>query len=89
MKEKKWSRYLWIASSIYMILGFFNIMFAWLGLICFLVPLLIALLHGEKTYCNRYCGRGQLFDLLGNKLSLSQKKICHDFCAAKGFVMAF
>ena len=56
---KHWYDYLWIASLAYLILGFFNIMFAWLGLICFLVPLFISLSTGSKLYCNRYCGRGQ------------------------------
>ena len=36
---RHWYDYLWIASLTYLILGFFNIMFAWLGMICFLVPL--------------------------------------------------
>ena len=36
--DRHWYDYLWIASMTYLILGFFNIMFAWLGLICFLSP---------------------------------------------------
>ena len=44
--------------------------FAWLGLAFFILPLLIAIIGGSKT-CNRYCGRGQLFELLGSKLKLS------------------
>jgi len=71
-KQKRWYDYLWIASALYLTLGFFNILFAWLGLICFFVPLLIAIFKGNKAYCNRYCGRGQLFELLGGKLKLSR-----------------
>ena len=37
-KNKHRYDYLWIASLIYLILGFFNIMFAWLGLACFFIP---------------------------------------------------
>lgn len=75
MKQKKrWYDYLWIASALYLLLGFFNILFAWLGLICFMVPLLIAVFGGGKTYCNHYCGRGQLFELIGGRLGLSRKK---------------
>ncbi|MDR0616147.1 MAG: 4Fe-4S binding protein [Synergistaceae bacterium] len=59
MKKKKWHDYLWIASSAYLILGLFNIMSAWLGLICFVTPLAISALGGGKAYCNKYCGRGQ------------------------------
>lgn len=74
MNKKKWYDYLWIFSSVYLILGFFNILFAWLGLICFITPLTISLIKGDKAYCNRYCGRGQLFSLLGEKFGLSRKK---------------
>lgn len=68
---KRWNDYLWLFSSFYFIMGFFNIMFAWIGLICFVMPLTISILGGGKAYCNLYCGRGQLLNLLGNKLHLS------------------
>ena len=31
---RRWYEYLWIVSLAYLILGFFNILFAWLGLLC-------------------------------------------------------
>ena len=74
MNKKKWYDYLWIFSTIYLILGFFNILFAWLGLICFITPLVISIFKGNKAYCNKYCGRGQLFSLLGGRFGLSRKK---------------
>ena len=76
-------------SAAYLILGFFNILFAWLGLICFVVPLLISIGKGNKAYCNRYCGRGQLFDLLGNKLGLSRKKDIPAFLRSRWFRYGF
>lgn len=72
--KKRWYDYLWIVSSVYLVLGFFNILFAWLGLICFIVPLAISLIKGNKAYCNKFCGRGQLFELLGGRFGLSRKK---------------
>ena len=78
-KAKKWYDYLWIVSALYLILGFFNILFAWLGLICFFVPLAIAIISGNKAYCNRYCGRGQLFQLLGDRASSSRNGSAMDF----------
>lgn len=72
--KKKWYDYLWIASLTYLILGFFNILFAWLGLLCFFIPLLISVIGGTKGYCNRYCGRGQLFSLLGGRFGLSRRR---------------
>ena len=93
MKKKRWNDYLWIASTVYLILGFVNIMFAWLGLICFLVPLGISIFKGNKAYCNSFCGRGQLFDLLGNQLKLSRKKDMPGFLKSKwvryGFLIFF
>lgn len=88
-KKKVWNDYLWIASTIYMFLGFFNIMFGWLGLICFIVPLVISIVNGNKAYCNKYCGRGQLFDLLGNKLRFSRQKDMPGFMKGKFFRYGF
>lgn len=73
-KKKHFREYLWILSSIYLLLSLFNLMFAWLGMICFITPLVISVMKGNKAYCNKYCGRGQLLDLLGNRLKLSRKK---------------
>ena len=88
-KKKSWNDYLWIFSLTYLILGFFNIMFGWLGLICFIVPLVISVVKGNKGYCNKYCGRGQLFDILGNKLRLSRKKDMPGFMKSKLFRYGF
>ena len=60
MKKKHWYDYLWIWTIVYFALGFFNILFAWLGMIDFMVPLFYAIIGGNKAFCNRYCGRGQL-----------------------------
>ncbi|MBU3105167.1 4Fe-4S binding protein [Clostridium gasigenes] len=90
MKNKKnWYEYLWIASSAYLVLGAFNILFAWLGLICFLIPLIISLTGGGKAYCNSYCGRGQLLSLLGNKFNLSRNKPIPKWIKTKYFRYGF
>ncbi len=88
-KHKPWYEYLWIFSVLYLLLGFFNILFAWLGLICFLVPLFISIVRGNKAYCNKYCGRGQLFELLGGRFGLSLKKIPPKFLRSKWFRYGF
>ena len=85
--KKHWYDYLWIASLLYLFLGFFNIMFAWLGLICFLVPLAISIATGSKLYCNRYCGRGQLFSILGKKLHLSPNREIPGWMKSKAFLL--
>ena len=89
MNKKKWYDYLWIFSTLYLLLGFFNILFAWLGLICFVTPLLIAIIRGNKAYCNKYCGRGQLFSLLGGKFGLSRKKDMPRWMCSKYFRYGF
>lgn len=89
MRTKNWYDYLWLVSALYLILGFFNILFAWLGLLCFFIPLLIALIKGNKSYCNRYCGRGQLFELLGGHLKLSRNKDIPEFLRKKWFRYGF
>ena len=88
-KIKKWYDYLWIVSIAYLILGFFNILFAWVGLLCFFIPLLMDLFGKEKVYCNNYCGRGQLFNILGTKLKLSRNKSIPKFLRAKWFRYGF
>lgn len=89
MKHKRhWYDYLWIVSVLHLVAGFFNILFAWLGLLCFFIPLLIAAISGSKAYCNRYCGRGQLFALLGG-LGLSRRKDMPRFLKSSYFRYGF
>lgn len=87
--KKRWYDYLWVASLAYLILGFFNIMFAWLGLLCFFIPIIISVAGGGKAYCNRYCGRGQLFALAGGRFGLSRKKDPPKFLKSKWFRYGF
>ena len=87
--RKHWYDYLWILSTLYLALGFVNILFAWLGLLCFFIPLLMALLGKEKGYCNRYCGRGQLFALLGGQLGLSRNRPVPRWLKSRWFRYAF
>ncbi len=87
--KKKIIDYMWIISCIYLSLGLFNILFAWLGLLCFLIPLIISVAGGGKAYCNKYYGRGQLLDLIGNKLKLSRNKSIPSFLRSKWFRYGF
>lgn len=52
-RNKKWSDYMWLVSATYFTLGFFNIVFAWLGVICFLIPLIMAIFGGGKGCWSR------------------------------------
>lgn len=88
-QNKSIFEYLWIFSSIYLILGFFNILFAWLGLICFMLPLLFSIFGKGKVYCNKYCGRSQLFNILGKNLKLSKNRDIPGFMRSKWFRYGF
>lgn len=91
MKQKKahWYDWLWIVTPIYFGLGFFNIFFAWLGMIFFCLPLVIAIFGGSKKYCNRYCDRGQFLSLLGGRYALSRNKPTPRWMYSKWFRYGF
>lgn len=88
MKTKKtWKDFIWILSVSYLILGFVNILFAWLGLICLFIPIILAGIQGEKSFCNTLCGRGQLLALIGSKLSPNRNM--PRFMVSKSFRYSF
>ncbi|MDH6368024.1 MULTISPECIES: 4Fe-4S binding protein [unclassified Breznakia] len=87
--KRKWNEYLWIVSVIYLVLGFINILFAWLGLICFFIPLVVSLSKGNKAYCNTYCGRGQMLEILGRKYEFSQQLLSPKYLRKKVFRYGF
>ena len=87
--SKKWYEWLWIWAIIYFSLGFFNILFAWLGMIDFLVPLGFAIFGGTKGFCNRYCGRGQLLMKLGSSCNCSRNKPTPKWMYSKWFRYGF
>lgn len=88
-KQKRWYDYLWLVSILYILLGFVNILFAWAGLLCFFIPLILSITTGHKSYCNKYCGRGQLFNLLGGRLGLSRNKDIPGWMRSKYFRYGF
>ena len=65
--KKHWYDYLWIASLSYLILGFVNILFAWLGLICFFLPLAISI--------TAIAAEGSCFPCWGENLASPAKKM--------------
>lgn len=89
MKTKHWYDYMWIWTIVYFALGFFNILFAWLGLIDFTLPLLFAIFGGNKWFCNHMCGRSQMLALVGGKLKCSRNKPTPKWMSSKGFRYGF
>ena len=72
-----------------MVLGFFHILFAWLGMIDFLVPLIFAIVGGNKHFCNTYCGRGQLLRVMGTHCHCSRNKTTPKWLSSKWFRYGF
>jgi len=89
MRKKHWYDYLWLWSILFFVLGLFNILFAWLGMIDFMVPLCFAIFGGNKNFCNRYCGRGQLLTVLGKNAKRSRGKCAPRWLASKWFRYGF
>lgn len=48
-KTQHWYDYLWLWPIIYFVLGFFNIFFAWLGMIDFMVPVLFGTVWRQQA----------------------------------------
>lgn len=89
MIKKRWYDYLWLWSILFFMLGFFNILFAWLGMIDFFLPLIFAIFGGNKFFCNNLCGRGQLYLKLGDKLKISRNKPTPRWVYSKWFRYGF
>ena len=89
MKRKHWYDYLWILTPIYLGLGFFNILFAWLGMIFFILPLFFAIFKGNKQYCNRYCDRGQFLQKVADCFHFSMNKPAPKWMRTKIFRYGF
>lgn len=76
--KKKWYDYLWIASLTYLLLGFLNILFAWLGLLCFFIPLLMAVAGGKKDIVTAFVDVDSCFSCWVDGLDCPGKRISHD-----------
>ncbi|MCR4892776.1 MAG: 4Fe-4S binding protein [Lachnospiraceae bacterium] len=87
--KKHWYDYLWIWTIIYFVLGFFNILFAWLGMLDFMVPLLFAIFGGNKFFCHHLCGRSQLLTIIPKTFDCSRQKPTPGWMASKPFRYGF
>lgn len=88
-REKRWYDHLYMVTPVYLALGFFNILFAWIGLIFFFTPLVISAVGKGKVYCNSFCDRGQFLALLGDKFGLSRNKPTPKWMRSKAFRYGF
>ena len=68
---KNQTSYLFIITIIFFTLGFFNIIFAWLGFLCILLPFVLLAKDKKKTWCQSYCPRASLYTILFKGRSLT------------------
>lgn len=68
-----WRDNLYIVTILFFILGFVNIIFAWLGFVCMILPFVFLAKDKKKTWCQRYCPRAGLFRKVFNGRSLTGK----------------
>lgn len=59
--KKKWTSKLYIVTILFFALGFLNIIFAWIGFVCMIIPFVLLAKDGKKTWCQNYCPRANLF----------------------------
>lgn len=64
---------LFIIVIAFFILGFFNIVFAWLGFACLILPFVFLYRDKKKTWCQIYCPRANLFTVLFKNRSITGK----------------
>lgn len=69
LKNLKNNKFLFYFNLAYFALGFVNIHFALLGLICMLLPLYLLVKTKKKTYCSGYCPRANLYTKAGKLTS--------------------
>ena len=71
--KKDWTNYLYILTVLFFALGFFNIIFAWIGFACIITPFILLAKDKRKTWCQGYCPRANLFSVLFQNRSLTGK----------------
>lgn len=70
---RDWKKYSYIITILFFVLGFFNIIFAWLGFACMTLPFILLIKDEKKTWCQSYCPRVSLFQRLFGSRSLTGK----------------
>lgn len=69
--KRRWKSKLYIITILFFILGFFNIIFGWLGFACMIIPIILLVKDRRKTWCQGYCPRAGLFTELFQGRSLT------------------
>lgn len=60
--KRNWIQYSYLFTILFFALGFFNIVFAWVGFFCLILPFVFVIKDNKKTWCQSYCPRANLFN---------------------------
>lgn len=58
-------KFLFLITISFFLLGFVNIHFSLLGMVCMTLPIVLLLKNRKKTWCQNYCPRASLYTNLG------------------------
>ncbi|WP_425804978.1 hypothetical protein ACHOLT_00545 [Desulfitobacterium sp. Sab5] len=70
--KRLWIKYSYLFTLLFFVLGIFNIIFAWIGLLCLILPFFFVIKDKEKTWCKSYCPRSNLFIRIFSKIGLNR-----------------
>jgi hypothetical protein len=71
--KRNWINYLFVLTLLFFTLGFVNIIFAWLALVCLILPFILLAKDKKKTWCQKCCPRSNLFSKMFQGRSLTGK----------------
>lgn len=71
--KKSFQDFSFIYTLAIFLLGLINIAFALIGALCYLGPLVLYLMHRDKTWCRTYCPRASFLNTSLSKISLHLK----------------
>ncbi|MCO1602699.1 hypothetical protein [Desulfosporosinus nitroreducens] len=67
-----WMKYSYLFTLSFFILGFFNIVFAWIGFFCLIMPFAFVIKDNKRTWCQSYCPRSNLFTRLFARIGVKR-----------------
>ena len=85
--KQKWYDYLWIAELAYWVLGLLNILFAWLGVLFFCIPLLLQYSAGTRATATVTAAGGSFWGCWAGNCPETYRR--QDSCGVLGSAMAF
>jgi hypothetical protein len=71
--KKGWTNKLYLVTLLFFTLGFFNIVFGWMGFACMIIPFIMLAKNRRKSWCQGYCPRMNLFTRMFQGRSLTGK----------------